>query len=137
MVPPMASTNPLATDSPRPTPRRRVGVPESLEGREQFVGESPAHPGPLVDDVDQDAAAHPTRVDAHHAVGGVAQRVVHDVDQNPFQETGVGQHHGVTDVDLDAVRTRCVPGRHHDGAVHDLVEVDPSQFRFDHPGGQA
>ena len=83
-------------------------IAEPLERREQLLLGAAWNAGSLVDDVDQHAIADAARVHPDHAVRGVAQRVVDQVDQHPFQQTGVGQRHRVTDVDLDLrSRARC------------------------------
>ena len=118
-----------------------VVIAEPLEGFEDLILGPVRDPGTLVDDVDQHAIAHSARVDPNHAVGRVAQRVVDQVGKDSFQQPGVGHHHGVTDVDLDAVDGGSVEagGALADAdqrALHRFLQVHPAQLRADHAGGQ-
>src|SRR5258708_549594 len=116
-------------------------VSQPLERFEELLLGPVRYPGPLVDDIDQDPVAHPSRVDPDYGVGRVSQRVVDQVGQDPFEQPGVGHHDGVTDVNLDAVDGGSVEagGAFADadqGALHRFLQVHVVQFRADYAGGQ-
>ena len=81
--------------------------PSALERREQLLLGAARDARTLVDHRDQHPVADLAGVDPHHAVGRVAQCVVDQIGQHPFEQAAVGHHHGVVNLDLDPVERRC------------------------------
>lgn len=98
-------------------------------------------PATLVGDVDQHPIADPAGRHPDHRIGGIAQRVVDDVGQDAFQQTGVGHRHGGADLDLDLLQAAAAedaaaladPDQR---ALHHLLQVDLGQLGPYHPGRQ-
>ncbi len=85
IVPPIASTNPRATERPRPTPVLLSWSPSRWNGANSCVLGAARDARTLVDDSDQHPVADLARGHPYRAVRGVPQRVVDEVGQHPLQ----------------------------------------------------
>ena len=65
-----------------------VAVTEPLESFEQLLLGATRNTRSLIDDVDQDPVAHPSRIDSNRAVGRIPQGVVDQVRQHAFEQSG-------------------------------------------------
>ena len=142
MVPPIASTNPRATDKAEADADAVVVVAEPLERLEQLLlGAARDARDPRRSTAISTRSPTWPGVDPHQAVGRVPQRVVDQVGQHPLEQTAVGHHHGVADFDLHPVesataKTRDSPADSEQRALHRLLQVDPAQLGPDHSGRQ-
>ena len=91
IAPPIASMNPRATASPRPTPPPPL-VAEPLERLEEPLALLGGDAGAVVDDLELRALGAGERAHLHGcAARAVAQRVVDQVGEHPLEQAGVGR----------------------------------------------
>ena len=91
MVPPMASTKPLATARPKPTPLPGGGVERAVEAVEDARRLVRGDAGATVADLDQQGVGAGAGDDLDRRAGrGVAGGVLEEIDQHLLQQDEVG-----------------------------------------------
>ena len=135
--PPIASTNPLATASPRPTPMSLSVSPRRWNGRKSRSRAASGTPGPRSTTLQVDPPGDLAGLDPNRrAVRAVADGVVDDVGDGPLQQGGVDvdPRQGLGDVDDDLPARRRQAGERR---RNDLVEPDRSECQVERAGPQA